>query len=185
MTGSTSSSLRLGRCRQVIRWKICCARPRIFGQKAALADALLHPQDRAYSVPQLFDFIATRRADFRPLGKAGALLPSLWRDGADPPGLPDGAAFPGRTICSRGAFSRHDGSPQHDCLPRREIATGTSRSVSTATPGWDTCPFGCQRRSAFRSACPLAPRRSDKSNSHLHGPVSNHNRDRKKHGSMR
>src|SRR5215468_10997924 len=26
-------------------------------QEAALADALLHPQDRAYSVPQLFDFI--------------------------------------------------------------------------------------------------------------------------------
>jgi len=28
-----------------------------FGEEAGLADALLHPQDRAYSVPQLFDFI--------------------------------------------------------------------------------------------------------------------------------
>jgi len=28
-----------------------------FRDEAALADALLHPQDRAYSVPQLFDFI--------------------------------------------------------------------------------------------------------------------------------
>ena len=28
-----------------------------FQQEGALADALLHPQDRAYSVPQLFDFI--------------------------------------------------------------------------------------------------------------------------------
>jgi SAM-dependent methyltransferase len=28
-----------------------------FAQEAALADALLHPQDRAYSVPQLLDFI--------------------------------------------------------------------------------------------------------------------------------
>ena len=28
-----------------------------FWEEAALADALLHPQDRAYSVPQLFDFI--------------------------------------------------------------------------------------------------------------------------------
>jgi SAM-dependent methyltransferase len=28
-----------------------------FRQEASLADALLHPQDRAYSVPQLFDFI--------------------------------------------------------------------------------------------------------------------------------
>jgi len=29
-----------------------------FRTEAALADALLHPQDRAYSVPQLFDFLA-------------------------------------------------------------------------------------------------------------------------------
>ena len=29
-----------------------------FRHEAALADALLHPQDRAYSVPQLFEFIA-------------------------------------------------------------------------------------------------------------------------------
>ena len=29
-----------------------------FRHEAALADALLHPQDRAYSVPQFFDFIA-------------------------------------------------------------------------------------------------------------------------------
>jgi hypothetical protein len=29
-----------------------------FRHEAGLADALLHPQDRAYSVPQLFDFIA-------------------------------------------------------------------------------------------------------------------------------
>jgi SAM-dependent methyltransferase len=35
-----------------------------FQQEAALADALLHPQDRAYSVPQLFDFIARGRLTF-------------------------------------------------------------------------------------------------------------------------
>ena len=28
-----------------------------FRREAALADALLHPQDRAYSVPQLFEFL--------------------------------------------------------------------------------------------------------------------------------
>ncbi len=32
--------------------------------EAALADALLHPQDRAYSVPQLFDFIGRGRLTF-------------------------------------------------------------------------------------------------------------------------
>jgi len=38
-----------------------------FQQEAALADALLHPQDRAYSVPQLFNFI-----------KKGEMIFSRW-----------------------------------------------------------------------------------------------------------
>ena len=35
-----------------------------FRQEAALADALLHPQDRAYSVPQLFEFIQKAELTF-------------------------------------------------------------------------------------------------------------------------
>ncbi|MGC2398852.1 MAG: class I SAM-dependent methyltransferase [Acidobacteriaceae bacterium] len=35
-----------------------------FQQASALADALLHPQDRAYSVPQLFDFIGRGQMTF-------------------------------------------------------------------------------------------------------------------------
>jgi len=35
-----------------------------FRHEAALADALLHPQDRAYSVPQLFDFIQRAELTF-------------------------------------------------------------------------------------------------------------------------
>jgi SAM-dependent methyltransferase len=35
-----------------------------FRQEAALADALLHPQDRAYSVPQLMDFIEKAKLTF-------------------------------------------------------------------------------------------------------------------------
>jgi SAM-dependent methyltransferase len=35
-----------------------------FRHEAALADALLHPQDRAYSVPQLFDFIQSAGLTF-------------------------------------------------------------------------------------------------------------------------
>ncbi len=35
-----------------------------FRQKAALADALLHPHDRAYSVPQLFDFLERGKLKF-------------------------------------------------------------------------------------------------------------------------
>jgi SAM-dependent methyltransferase len=35
-----------------------------FRQEAALADALLHPQDRAYSVPQLFEFVDRAQLTF-------------------------------------------------------------------------------------------------------------------------
>ena len=35
-----------------------------FRQEAALADALLHPQDRAYSIPQVFDFLERGKLTF-------------------------------------------------------------------------------------------------------------------------
>jgi SAM-dependent methyltransferase len=45
-----------------------------FRQEAALADALLHPQDRAYSVPQLFDFIEKAQLTFGRWVKQGPYL---------------------------------------------------------------------------------------------------------------
>ena len=59
-----------------------------FQQEAALADALLHPQDRAYSVPQLFDFIQragltfgrwVRQAPYSPRCGVMARLPQALR----------------------------------------------------------------------------------------------------------
>jgi hypothetical protein len=41
-----------------IRWRRCCARRRTSGSRRRSPDALLHPQDRAYSVPQLFELLA-------------------------------------------------------------------------------------------------------------------------------
>ena len=64
------------------------ARAPDFRQRAALADALLHPQDRAYSVPELFDFL-----DSRPdCGSAGGvrqapLQPPLRCPGNHSPGV--------------------------------------------------------------------------------------------------
>jgi SAM-dependent methyltransferase len=46
-----------------------------FGYHAALADALLHPQDRAYSVPQLFDFIKSGQLTFGRWVKQAPYLP--------------------------------------------------------------------------------------------------------------
>jgi hypothetical protein len=46
-----------------------------FRTEAALADALLHPQDRAYSVPQLFNFLAAAGFSFRRWVRQAAYLP--------------------------------------------------------------------------------------------------------------
>src|SRR6202034_2587673 len=59
-----------------------------FQQEAALADALLHPQDRAYSVPQLLDFIQragltfgrwVKQAPYSPQCGVIARLPQAFR----------------------------------------------------------------------------------------------------------
>jgi hypothetical protein len=46
-----------------------------FRQEAALADALLHPQDRAYSVPQLFDYIEKGELTFGRWVKQAPYIP--------------------------------------------------------------------------------------------------------------
>ena len=59
-----------------------------FREEAALADALLHPHDRAYSVPQVFDFIAqagltfgrwVRQASYSPRCRVMAQIPQASR----------------------------------------------------------------------------------------------------------
>ncbi|HSX63378.1 MAG TPA: class I SAM-dependent methyltransferase, partial [Pseudoxanthomonas sp.] len=48
---------------------------RDFHSEAGLADALLHPQDRAYSVPQLFDLLADSGLEFGRWMRQAAYLP--------------------------------------------------------------------------------------------------------------
>jgi SAM-dependent methyltransferase len=48
---------------------------RDFSTEAGLADALLHPQDRAYSVPQLFDFLRAAGIKFSRWLRQAAYLP--------------------------------------------------------------------------------------------------------------
>ena len=90
-----------------------------FRQEAALADALLHPQDRAYSVPQLLDFIAgagltfsrwVRQAPYSPHCGLMARLPQAARIAA---------LEPARAVCRCRTVSRHDDEPQRHCPPRR------------------------------------------------------------------
>ena len=130
-----------------------------FRQEAALADALLHPQDRAYSVPQLFEFHRRGRTDIRPVVKAGTLQPSLRCHGKDPAGFPDGTAFRWQSSM-----------PPSNCFAARWFATAWLRTETTAlaarnrsvlpvTPGLAMCRFACQTRSVFKSGCRPARRR--------------------------
>ena len=80
-----------------------------FREEAALADALLHPQDRAYSVPQLFDFIKRWRIDIRSVDKTSTIQPSLWCHRKDPAGFPDRTASISGAVCGCRTFPGHDG----------------------------------------------------------------------------
>ena len=90
-----------------------------FRQAAALADALLHPQDRAYSVPQLFDLIEKAGLTFGRWLKQAPYTCSLRGRAKDPAGSPAGTAFPRRAVCCHGTISRNDGSSQRDYASRR------------------------------------------------------------------
>ena len=101
-----------------------------FRQEAALADALLHPQDRAYSVPQLLDFIAgagltfsrwVRQAPYSPHCGLMARLPQAARIAALEPAKQYAAAE-----VFRGAMMSHSVIVRRDDRPGRSQATGFS-----------------------------------------------------------
>ena len=67
--------------------------------------------------PAIIRFHQKRRADIRPVDKAGTLHPSLWCHSKYPAGFPHGTAPPRRAVCRCRTFPRHDGSPQRGCVP--------------------------------------------------------------------
>ncbi len=97
-----------------------------FRQEAALADALLHPQDRAYSVPQLLGFISgagltfsrwVRQAPYSPHCGVMARVPQTSRIAALEPAQQYAAAelFRG-TMMSHSVIARRDDRPGHSRL---------------------------------------------------------------------
>jgi hypothetical protein len=102
-----------------------------FRQKAALADALLHPQDRAYSVPQLMTFIHSaglafgrwlQHAPYSPLCGVMARLPQSARIAALDPEQQYAAAE-----LFRGTMLTHSAIVYH---------SGRSPEVSFSGPDW-------------------------------------------------
>ena len=90
-----------------------------FRHEAALADALLHPQDRAYSVPQLFDLIEWGGLTFGRWLKQAPYTPSLWCHGKIPHASRMAQLSLARAVRRCRTFSGHDGSPQRGRLPER------------------------------------------------------------------
>ena len=105
-----------------------------FRQEAALADALLHPLDRAYSVPQLLDFISGagltfsrwfRQAPYSPHCGVMARLPQALRIAALEPAKQYAAAE-----LFRGAMM------SHSVIARREDRHDRSHSIGFSGEAW-------------------------------------------------
>ena len=105
-----------------------------FRQEASLADALLHPQDRAYSVPQLFDFINkggltfgrwVKQAPYTPYCGVLAHIPQAFRIAQLPMADQYAAVelFRGTMVRHSMVVYRHDGS-------------GKPQPVSFANDAW-------------------------------------------------
>src|SRR5688500_5246414 len=105
-----------------------------FRQAAALADALLNPQDRAYSVPQLMDFISqagltfsrgVRQAPYSPHCGLMARLPQTSRITALEPAQQYAAAE-----LFRGTMM------SHSVVARRDDCPGRSYAISFSGDAW-------------------------------------------------
>ena len=109
--------------------------------------------------PQLFSAAIIRfhrkgRTDIRPVVKTSTLHPSLRNRSKDSAGFPAERPFRSRAVCRRRTISRHNGTPQRGCLPRRQPWRPRNRSVSPVTPGSAMCRFECQTRSVLQERLP-------------------------------
>jgi SAM-dependent methyltransferase len=105
-----------------------------FRQEAALADALLNPQDRAYSVPQLFDFISgagltfsrwVRHAPYSPRCGVMAQLPHASRIAAL-----DAAQQYAVAELFRGTMM------SHSVIVHRDDRAGSSQGIGFSGDAW-------------------------------------------------
>ena len=131
------------------------AQSKDFAQADALADTLLNPRDRAYPVPQLFEFIEGAGLEFRRWFRQAPYLPQC------------GAMAVSPHHARLTALAAPEQYQRSNCGEVRWLDTvqslGSSRRKSarfnlTATAGGALCRSGCRTPSASRSGCPREPR---------------------------
>ena len=96
-----------------------------FSNEAGLADALLHPQDRAYSVPQLMEFLADAGLEFGRWVRQAAYLPQCGALASSPHQALLARLSLRRAVRRGRTVPRHDGAPQCRGLSARPT-TGTA-----------------------------------------------------------
>ena len=128
-----------------------------FRTEAALADALLHPQDRAYSVPQLFNFLAAAGFRFGRWVRQAAYLPQCGALASTPhqpllTRLPAEQQYAAVELF-RGSMVRHSAVAYRNDRPNHE-------SIDFTGDAWlGYVPIRCQTPFVFkRSFRPARPR---------------------------
>ena len=117
----------------------------------AMADALLHPQDRAYTVPEVYAWLDRCGLTF---GRWIEQAPYLAQCGilATSPHAARLAELPPRQHLRRRALPWNDGVARFHCLSRRRRRREPADHVH-AIAGATTSPSRCHGRCAFGSVC--------------------------------
>ena len=92
-----------------------------FAQPDAMADALLHPQDRAYTVPELYSWLEHCGMSFGRWYEQAPYLPQCGVIAKTPHAERLEHAARACTTRSRRIVSRHDHAAQFYCLPHRSL----------------------------------------------------------------
>ena len=105
-----------------------------FRQEAALADALLHPQDRAYTVPQLFDFIETAGLTFGRWLKQAPYTPRCGAAATIPQALRLALLSPAEQYAAMELF--RGTMVRHSVITYRDDSPGGAQRISFAGDAW-------------------------------------------------
>ena len=105
-----------------------------FRHEAALADALLHPQDRAYSVPQLLDFIDSAGLTFSRWVRQAPYSPYCGVIAALPQAASIAALEPAEQYAAAELF--RGTMMSHSVIVRRDDHTGRSHAISFSGDAW-------------------------------------------------